>query len=187
MRGAWVADTMRTPEDTPTDPDQLLRFGVVASVDLGAARCTVTLDQGVTTPPLRWLESRMGATRVWSPPSVGEQVMLLCPAGEIGGGVVLRGLPSDAIPPAGDSSRELIRFADGAVFAYDPEGHALAFTLPAGATTNIISDGGLAITGDITLTGTLTASADVLADGVSLKNHRHTAVQPGSGSSGAPA
>lgn len=42
------------------------------------------------------------------------------------------------------------------------------------------------ITGDLTVTGTATASVDVFGGGKSLKNHTHTGVTPGGGSSGPP-
>ena len=182
-----MAASMRTPEDTETDADGLIRLGKVASVDLAAARCTVSFDDEAESPPLRWIEGAAGATRTWSPPSVGEQVVLLCPAGEIAAAVVLRGLFSTAHPAPGNTARRLIEFADGAVIAYDPESHELEAILPGGATLALVADGGIAITGDIILTGKLTASDDVIAAGKSLKGHVHSGVQAGASNTGAPA
>lgn len=181
---------MRTPEDTETDADGLIRLGAVASVDLVAARCTVTLDDSggdaVTTPPLRWIEPRMGNTRCWSPPSVGEQVILLCAGGEIGGAVVLRGLVCEAFTAPDNRAIDLVKFSDGAVLSYDSAAHALEITLPAGATASLSAPGGVAITGDVTLTGKLTASDDVIASGKSLKSHKHSGVQAGGAQTGTP-
>lgn len=183
---------MRTPEDAPTDPDGLIRFGAVASVDLAGARCTVRIDDDAESPPLRWIEARMGKLRSWSPPSVGEQVVLLCPAGEIAAAVVLRGLVCEGFPAPDDTDIALLRFDDGAVIAYDPQAHELAVELPDGATASIIATGGIAIdgpvsiNGDVTVTGTVTASEDVLAGGKSLKTHRHGGVQAGGAQTGAP-
>lgn len=42
------------------------------------------------------------------------------------------------------------------------------------------------LVGDVELTGKLTASDDVIADGKSLKTHKHGGVQTGSGQTGAP-
>lgn len=42
-------------------------------------------------------------------------------------------------------------------------------------------------TGDVKVAGTLTATTDVIGGGVSLKNHKHTLTQPGTGQSGVPA
>lgn len=180
---------MRTPEDTPTDPDALLRYGRVVSVDLAAARCAVALDDGdgAETPPLRWIAPRMGdLARVWAPPSVGEQVLVICPGGEIGAGLVLGGIVSQANPAPSDQPLALARFADGAVLSYDPAAHQLAFLLPAGATAQLVADGGISITGDIALSGTLSATGDVLADGISLASHTHGGVQAGGSSTGGP-
>lgn len=182
---------MRSPESTPSDPDELIRFGRIASVDLAAARCTVTIDEDgasgeAVTGPIRWIEGRAGSTRTWSPPSVGEEVVLLCPGGQLGLAVALRGLANADNSPAGTTLTELITFADGAVLSYDPEGHALAFALPTDATLAITASGGITIEGDITLTGSLTASDDVVASGKSLKTHTHGGVQVGSSETGAP-
>lgn len=184
-------------EDIPLDPSLLLRLGTVKSVDLAAATCIVTsgdpeTGEEIETPPLRWLERRAGDTRTWSPPSVGEQVEIICPDGELAGGYVRSGLPCDAFPPSGDSTRELIRFKDGAIIAYDPDGHALEALLPAGATVAITASGGITLTGDVTiegdvtLNGTLTSSADVIASGKSLKDHVHSGVSAGAANTGKP-
>ena len=182
----------RTPEDTPTDADSLIRVAVVASVDLASGTCTVTLDDtdgggdDAESPPVRWLHPRMGDTRAWLPPAVGEQGLLLCPGGELGAAVFVGGLHSNACPPPIDEPVALLRFKDGAVFSYDPDAHELLLQLPSGATTVLVSDGGVDIQGDVTVTGTLTASADVIGGGKSLKDHKHTGIAAGAAVSGPP-
>ena len=177
---------MRTPEDHPTDADDLIRIGTVASVDLAAARCTVLLDDDSETGPVRWIAPRMGAARVWLAPSEGEQVVLLCPAGEVAGALVLGGLVCNPNPAPAASNIALIDFADGAALSYDPASHALTFTLPGGGTLAIVAPGGVSIEGDVAVTGTVTASEDVIGGGKSLKTHRHTGVQAGGAISGPP-
>lgn len=192
---------MAAPEDIPLDPASLIREGIVASVDLASARCTVRIgdpdEEEIETPPLRWLGGRAGATSIWSPPSEGEEVVLLCPEGEIAAGIVLTGVAYDAFPPAGNSLEEVMTFGDGARIAYDPEGHVLTAELPGGAIANITAEqlnitgnvsitGNLAIDGDLTATGTATADVDVVGGGKSLKDHKHTAVTAGGGVSGPP-
>ena len=183
----------RPTEDIAADWSTLIRLGTVHSVDLAAARCVVLLadadeDDGgeeVTTPPIRWLCGRAGATRVWSPPTVGEQVVLFTPDGQIGAAFALCGLVQDVFPPAGSDAVELIEFADGARILYDAQGHALTAQLPDGATANVIASGGITLTGDVTIngdvmvTGKVTATDDVVAGGISLKTHRHGGVQSG--------
>jgi phage baseplate assembly protein V len=189
------------PEDIPLDPAAMNRVGVVASVDLATARVTVLYGdpdgEEVESPPLRWLMPRSGDTRIWSPPSIGEQGLILAPEGDIAGAVFLPGLTRDSFPPAGSTSEEAMLFADGARIAYDPEGHVLNAELPEGATVNITADqvnitgpvsisGSVAIDGDVTVSGTLTADTDVVGGGKSLKGHKHTGVTAGGGVSGAP-
>lgn len=175
----------RVNDEAPIDPSELIRLGTVSAVDLAAGTCTVDVGD-IVTPAIPWIEPRMGATRTWSPPTVGEQVLLICPESELGLAVALRGIPSDTFPVAGNSLEELIEFSDGARIAYDPESHTLTAALPAGGTVAITAET-VTIDGDVTVTGTLTADVDVIGAGKSLKSHRHSATQPGSGQSGPPA
>jgi len=169
---------MRTPESTPTDPDELVRFGRVVAVDHAAGKCVVEIDEGLRTGPIRWAAPRMGETRVWCPPSVGEQVLVLCPAGEIGAAIAVGGIACNAHPVPGDSPTPLVEFKDGARISYDPETHVLSLALPAGARCTL--------TGDLSVTGSIEASEDVTAGGISLKTHRHGQVQAGTAISGEP-
>ncbi|GGZ02670.1 baseplate assembly protein [Novosphingobium colocasiae] len=143
-------------------------------------------DGGAETPPIRWLASRAGQTRVWSPPSVGEQVIVLAPDGQLAGAVALTGIWQDAFPPPGVTLTEFFLFADGARIAYDPVGHALSVTLPAGGTAEIDAPGGLTIRGDVSIEGTVTVSEDVTASGISLTGHKHGNVQSGTSQTGGP-
>lgn len=190
---------MSDEEDIPLDPSTLIRLGQISEVTLSPPRCRVRFadpedgeEEGGETPPIRWLALRAGMTRTWSPPSVGEECVLLCPDGQIGNGVALLGLNNDANPPPGSTLAELVAFADGATIGYDPEAHALTAILPAGATALIEAPGGLtirgpvAIEGDVTVTGAISASDDVSADGISLKSHKHGGVQGGAAQTGTP-
>lgn len=183
---------MRVPQDQWTDADSLLRVAVIASIDLAVARCTVELEDGVESPPLPWLAPRMGEIKAWIAPSVGEQVLLLCPAGEISAGLVLGGICSSANPAPIDEPLALIKFSDGAGISYDPVSSELLFDLPAGATTVLKSDAGIdiigdvSIEGDVTATGTITSETDVIAGGIKLKTHKHIGVQSGGAQTGNP-
>ena len=112
------------PEDIPADLAALIRIGTITEVDLDAARCTVRYgdpddDDPGETPPIRWLAFRAGMTRIWSPPSVGEQVLLLAPDGQLGNAIAVTGIVQDAFPPLGAGEANMIEFADGARIAYD--------------------------------------------------------------------
>lgn len=184
-------------EDIPADLASLIRIGTVIEVDLAEARCIVRFGdpddpEPAQTGPIRWLTPRAGLTRVWSPPSVGEQVLIVCPDGQIGAAVAVMAIVQDAFPPLGSTTAEMIEFADGAKLTYDPDSHELLAVLPAGGKVDITADGGITLRGDVTIEGsvtvseTLTAADDVVADGVSLKSHKHSGVQAGGAQTGEP-
>ena len=191
------------PSDHVEDPSQILRVGTIVSVDLATALCVVEIGdpdgEQVETAEIQWGVLRAGDTIVWSPPSVGEQVKLFCPDGDIAQAIPFGALYSDDFPAPGDSLREFVRFKDGAEIGYDPEAHHYDITLPAGATAHIEATGGLSIHGDVSIdgdvtidgdtqaNGTIDATGDITGAGVSLENHTHTGVTAGSGSSGPPA
>lgn len=193
-----MLQSRRPEEDVPADPLGLARLARVTAVDLAAATCTVALgdpdddDGEVISAALRWTAPRAGALRVWAPPTVGEQVLLICPEGDLAQAVVVAGLWCDDFPPPAAAPGFLARFADTGTFSYDPAAHHCAIALPAGATLALAADGGITITGDVaisgdvTVSGKVTAQDDVIGGGKSLKTHKHTAVQAGGGVSGMP-
>lgn len=175
----------------------LAQLGTIESVDLAEATCRVRLGE-IVTGDLPWIAPRAGSVRVWSPPSVGEQCLLLCPEGDLEGGVVVPGLFSDANPAPADDDVLHVQFADGAVIRYDPAAHDLDVLLPAGGSANVDAPGGLTITGDVTIDGhvavigdvgvkgRIDATTDVVGAGKSLKDHVHKGVQAGGAVSGPP-
>ena len=178
------------------NPEQLtgdvLRLGVIASVDHAGATCTVESGD-IVTGDLPWFAFRAGGLRVWSPPSVGEQCLLLSPEADLENGLVLTGLYCDGFPaPSSDPETVCLQFADGAMLSYGFAAHALAVTLPGGGTATIDAPGGTTWNGpvtfndDVTVNATVTATADVVGGGVSLKGHKHSGVQSGSAQTGAP-
>ncbi len=183
---------MADPADIQRLIGDLAREGTVVSVDLDAGTARVRFADDLTTGDIPWLCGRAGKTRVWSPPSIGEQVAVLCPEADTARGIMIGSLSSDAHPhPATDGST-MIEFEDGAAIGYDPASHALMAYLPAGATVTIDARGGLHFTGDLTVdgdirsTGTITGDTDVVGGSKSLKSHTHTGVQAGAAFSGPP-
>jgi phage baseplate assembly protein V len=176
-------------DDIPGTIGDLMRLGVIASVDLASATIIVDADE-IATPPCPWFEIS-GGFRVWVPPVVGEQVLLLCPEGDIAHAIALRGLRSNAFPAPANDGRARFLMPDGSTIDYDPEIHELTITLNGGKLT-IIAPEGVTITGDVAIdgkldvTGEIATPEDVKADGKSLKSHKHISVQPGSGVSGEP-
>lgn len=183
----------------------MIRYGTVQSVDIDRARVTVAVG-GLITKPIPWIAARAGAIRTWSPPSHGEQVLVLSPGGNLGAGVALTGIFYDqcAKPTDGTADNVLIAFGDGAVLVYDHVAHVLKTTLPDGGRVELTAPGGFRLIGDIDVDGKLhvtqaatfdaalhvaqgiTSDADVKAGDISLRNHPHDKVQPGSGVTGQP-
>ncbi|MEZ5688698.1 MAG: phage baseplate assembly protein V [Caenibius sp.] len=154
--------------DTVSDPLQIIRVGRVTAVNRGAATCQVEvgdpLNGGYVTTDIQWSAMRAGKTIVWSPPSVDEQIVLLCPDGDIAQAVAMPGLFSTLYPAPGNGSREFVQFEDGAEFGYDPDENAADIALPAGATLTIKSTGGVFIEGDVAVEGKITATDIITSD-----------------------
>jgi len=181
----------------------LIRFGTVHAI--AGKRVQVKIG-GLLTRPLPWVSTRAGKTKSWSPPDIGEQVMVLSPNGDMGAAVAIGGIFCDAydIPDDANANTVVIAFGDGAVVLYDQAAHLLKATLPAEGRVSVTAPGGFTLTGDVDIDGQLsvshaatfeqtvhaiqaiTSDADVKAGTISLTNHPHDKVQPGSGISGKP-
>lgn len=189
---AIMVAEMADPTDIQRLIGDLAREGTVVSVDLAAGTCRVQLADDFTTGEIPWAAPRVGKTRVWSPPSEGEQVLVLAPEADTERGIVIGSLSSDAHPhPANDGST-LIEFEDGARILYDPAAHMLDAVLPPSGRARIVAKGGIRLEGDVTIIGAVdvegkvTASDDVVGGGKSLKGHVHKGVQAGGAVSGPP-
>lgn len=169
----------------------LIRLGVITQVDLAAARCRVAITDDLVTGPIPWL-APAGELAVWAPPSVGEQVLVLCPDGDIAAGVAVRGIFSDAFPAPAAAGVFHAKMKDGSVISYDPAAHALKAILVAAGVAEIVAPGGITLTGkvtingDVTVAGVVTTSGDVKAGSISLQNHKHGGVQRAGGISDGP-
>lgn len=121
----------------------LIRFGTVAQIQHGDSqqqpRVRVAVGKILTTW-LPWSARRAGETSDWDPPTIGEQVVVLSPGGDMAAGVVLPAIYSDAHVPPSNSPTEHIRcYPDGAVVSYDHGAHALNVVLPEGGTAHLIA------------------------------------------------
>lgn len=149
----------------------LARYGAVAEVDAARARVRVrwaSPDGGDTalTAWIPWLAASAGQASAWRAPSVGEQVLLVAPAGSLEQAAALTGIYSDSFPaPASEPGKAVTRHPDGAEIAYDSEAHELSAVLPAGATLRVEAPGGLSVTGDTAVEGDLAVDGDLSATG----------------------
>ncbi|MDR5800055.1 phage baseplate assembly protein V [Caballeronia sp. LZ001] len=127
----------------------LIRKGSVAEVDLSTNPPSVRVSvgdpddehaPGLTTNWLPFATLRAGKTRAWNPPSVGEQVILLCPMGDPAQGVVWGGILSGRVkPPTRSADVHATAYPDGALIQYDHAAHTLSAKLPEGATIDLVA------------------------------------------------
>ena len=170
--------------DLLTRLENLIRLGTVAEVDLSVSPplCRVQTG-GLLTDWRPWISQRAGSARTSWPPTVGEQVLLFSPSGELTAAVVLPGLYSDAHPaPDNHPTRHRTTYPDGAVIEYAPEAGALSasgvktatvqasvsVTLNTPNTTmtgNLTVEKDLAVKGASNMTGAITAKSTITASG----------------------
>jgi len=102
---------------------------VVTALDEGAARVKVRTG-GLVTDWLPWLTARAGATRTWSAPRHGEQVLVLSPYGDPAQAVALPAIYQIAHPaPSTTQNEERVVFPDGSVVTYDSASNTLTVTV----------------------------------------------------------
>jgi len=85
----YVAELVRRMEESERRLTNVVRPGRVAQVDAqkGLVKLAYAKDENgvdVVSPWLRWQE-RAGGIKTWAPPSVGEQVLMFSPSGDISG------------------------------------------------------------------------------------------------------
>ncbi len=144
--------------------ESLIRLGTVAEVDLRAKLVRVQTGD-LLTNWRPWVANRAGAARTWHPPTVGEQVILLSPSGDVGLAVVLPALYCDDYPaPANAAQLHHARYSDGAVIEYDPTSGALLAT--GIKTARIVAAVSVTLdTPSVIATGNLHANGNISAGG----------------------
>ncbi len=152
----------------------LIRLGTIAQVE--GAKARVQLGPKLTTEWLNWITQRAGSTCTWSAPTVGEQVMVLSPGGDLARGVILPVLFSKAFDaPETSDAIHTTHYPDGAVLQYDHAAHALTALLPGGTATiiadKVTSDAPSTIcTGDVTIMGNLIVKKSATVIGATALN-----------------
>lgn len=138
-----IAELERRIEDVDRQVQGTLTEGVVKSIDTENATATVEA-QGVLTKDVPWL-SRAGAVSEWSPPTVGERVLLANPGGDIGRAMILPGGYSDDNPAPHDTGGEFVRVTGDV--RVEQTGSTLKIT--AAGVTVTISGSGLKVEGGL--------------------------------------
>ncbi|MBL4929328.1 phage baseplate assembly protein V [Fuscibacter oryzae] len=139
------------------------RYGTITAVDAANGRAKVTFGGETESAWLPISVARAAGAKVWAPPVAGEQVMIFSPGGDTAQGVICGSLPSDANPsPSSDGAAYTIHMPGGVTINV------------AGGAIEIVAPGQVKVTGDIIVTG-----GDVVADGISLKEHIHGGIVRG--------
>ncbi|WP_240453462.1 phage baseplate assembly protein V [Janthinobacterium agaricidamnosum] len=152
----------------------LIRLGTIAEVK--GAKARVRLGPTLTTVWLKWVTPRAGSTRTWSTPTIGEQVIVFSPGGDLTRGIILPALYSQAFDaPDTRDSIHTTHYPDGAVVQYDHAAHALTATLPGGTATitadKVTSNAPSTIcTGDLTVMKNLIVKQSTTVEGVTTLN-----------------
>lgn len=156
-----------------------VRLGVVAEADYARARVLVRIsgeagsDGEAVTGWLPWATWAAGHLRVWSPPAIGEQCLVLAPSGDLAQALAVPAVfqQSGAFPaPSDNPDHTILAWDDGGYIRYERDTHRMILSAPCV----------VRVEGDLLVTG------DVYAGGVSLRKHRHTGVKSGNETSGGP-
>ncbi len=105
--------------------ENVIRIGVVTEIDEDAWRVRVASGE-LDCTWLRWNAQRAGEFNIWMPPSIGEQVWMVCIGGNPETAIIGGSLYSNDHPAPGGSHNEMVITApDGARFRYDADAGAL--------------------------------------------------------------
>lgn len=175
----------------------LIRIGQVFALDLNVTPPRVRVQCGdMQTDWIPWTASRVGGFTTWSPPVIGESVVMLSPSGDPAGAYVIASLYSPAHGSIEQSGNVIaLHASDGTYIRYDRQSHKLeasvngTATITAKATTingPVTFNDAVTMQKTLKVQGEITSEADVVASGISLKSHTHGGVKPGPDSTGAP-
>ncbi len=136
----------------------VIQIGTVCEVAHGASRARVQIGD-LKTALIPVSQIRSGAIKLHWMPSVGEQVSVLAPSGDLARAFIMGSLPID--------------------------GNAVA---PDGGTPTMDLGGGtLRVVGNLHVSGDVIVGGDVVASGISLTKHTHGGVKAGGDQTGGPA
>ncbi|WOD12787.1 phage baseplate assembly protein V [Pseudomonas sp. NyZ704] len=159
--------------------DNMIRLGTVYAVDAANVRCRVKTGE-LLTDWLPYFVRRAGTRRDSEHPTTKEQAVVFSPSGELGAGVVLIGLNSDEFPsPNADPNVHSSHFSDGTWCGYDQGSKEMTVIMAPGGKMILQIPAGIQIQGNVDIAGTVTASEDVIAAGVSLVNHKTAGITRG--------
>lgn len=142
---------------------KIIDVGRVSAVYPASGTAKVVFDDrdNYVTPELPIMNRGSQGVKDYWMPAVGEQVICAFLSNTSKEGFILGSHFNDEDkPPVTSKNKQHLRFPDGTFIEYDQQTHILTVDVKGMLILNT--------TGDVTVTG------DVVADGVSLKNHTHS-------------
>ncbi|WP_257835022.1 phage baseplate assembly protein V [Burkholderia glumae] len=140
----------------------LTQSAVVEAVTYDPPRVKVRVGEWVSDW-LKWQAGAAGAVRHWRPPSLGEEVALWAPSGDLAGAFVAPGYYTNQHGGAGRSSPDetATDYPDGAFEQYNHASHEYMLSVPAGGRI-VFRIGGTEL--ELKADGSTLRSARLLAD-----------------------
>ena len=173
---------MKTLADVIRRLENMHRFGLIADVDHALARVKVQ-SGAILTDWLPFAAMRAGTTKTWSPPTVGEQCLIISLSGELTTALVIVGIYTANSAPSQNPDEHVVEFADGARFVYNQATSDLSVS---GVQTINITCPQTTMVGDVKVDGKIESTGDQIASGISQINHPHEGVTPGPAKTGKP-
>lgn len=169
----------------------MIRYGTVSIVNYEKGTIKAVLeDIGEQTAELIVFQGRNKGTKQYSMPVVGEHGLCLIADNGDSGYYLGAGFNQiEPIPTGADVGKTITSYADGTQIIYDENSSKLFVDCKKDIEIicpKISITGDITINGNIKLNGGLNSTEDIIADGVSLINHKHKGVTPGSGTTGEP-
>jgi phage baseplate assembly protein V len=117
----------------------MIRYGKIIEIDHDTKKVRIKSGE-IETDWIRWSAGRSNSRkRQWDPPTIGEQVTMLAPTGDLRQAHVIPGMyQSDYDAPSASPNKDHATYSDGAVIEYDVADHRLTANLQ--SDTSIIAD-----------------------------------------------
>lgn len=163
--------------ESPRKFANLIRTGVIYSVNYSQAEAQVQSGE-LVTDFIPFISQRAGKTKSWSPPDIGEQVLIFSPNGDLDNAVILGAIHSDETQFESSSNVISTKYPDGAVIEYNFKESILSLTgiktAKIQATDKITLD-----CPHVHVTGKITSDGDQIAGTISQQKHKHKGVSSG--------
>lgn len=169
MHAFTPSDSTQSPQEIWRRLENLVRWGTVAAYDDNRrkVRCQ---SGGNTTTWIKWVAGAAGKNvKKWRPPTIGEQVLIFSPGGEMTQAAAIGGIFSDDEPANGESANvERTTYGDGTVIEYDTQAHALRVSGPNVirlVTQQLVLDGDLYIAGALHVEKSIRSDREIMGVG----------------------